>query len=101
MRLQLRLASVIGLNRPHDHEDIGAVIQCISNQVFELARLVAATGKAGAVVPLDPDRRDLAIAAESLGESGICSNGVGSIASGSCRVVSFQQTLAHALSAAS
>ena len=63
------LASVIGLKRPHGHQDIGAVIQCISNQVFELARLVAATGKAGAVVPLDPDRGDLAIAAESQGEA--------------------------------
>jgi hypothetical protein len=45
------------------------MIQCISKQVFELARLVAATGKAGAVVALDPDRRDLAISAESQGEA--------------------------------
>ena len=48
---------MVGLGSTGRDDGIGALLHGVSHQVFELACLVAACGKAGAIVPLDPESR--------------------------------------------
>ena len=60
------MAYVIGLDGTVSHQGIGTLGKRIADQEFELSGLVAARGKAGAVVPLDIEIGT----AQQLGEIG-------------------------------
>ena len=53
-RRRRRLAHMVGLDRPLGHQGVGRLFKGLAQQEFQLARLVAAPGQAGAVVALDP-----------------------------------------------
>ena len=54
-RERRRLAGVVRLRRALGHDQVGALRLGLGHQELQLAGLVAAGGKAGAVVALDPD----------------------------------------------
>ena len=61
------LARVVGLHAADRHERVAALRESIRDEVFELARLVAAVGDAGvAVLALGPDCRAAEIGCEPL-----------------------------------
>ena len=51
------LADMVGLDRPLRHDHVGTGILCRCHQEFQLACLVAARGKSGAIIALDPQAR--------------------------------------------
>ena len=53
-RCRRRLARVVGLRRALGDDRVGALARCLAHQEFELAGLVAASGKPRAIVALDP-----------------------------------------------
>src|SRR5437899_2441700 len=61
-----RLARVVGLDPADRHERVGPKRERIRQEILKLACLVPATSQAGAIVPLDPDRRTAQIGAQSF-----------------------------------
>jgi hypothetical protein len=59
-----RLPCVIGLNCAHGQQSIRTRRQRIAHKEFQLACLVAATGKPRQIVPLDPKFRAINVLAE-------------------------------------
>ena len=70
-----RLSRVVGLQGAQGDQRVGALLQGVGHQIFQLARLVAAGGEPRAVVALDPELRPAEVSRETghrLSGVGMC-----------------------------